>query len=359
MLRVLITDANSKHCLPLQRHIREALPEVELIGHDKNFYPLCNHYGYLHGLIRRQPLEEVIARQGFDMIIPVGGESVTTVAKYRPELAVLPSPESLEFCFDKSETMGLADRLGVPRPLTEKIFSIEELSRCRIPCPCVIKPVCETEAKGVYYAYNDRERTDHVSGILAKIKKFSHHGILIQEYVAGVGTGFFALYDRGEPKRIFMHQRIREYPITGGVSTAACAYYNDTLKDLGIRLLSELNWHGVAMVEFKYSVQTNKFVIMEINPKFWGSVELALEAGINFGADLIRLYCGERLEYSEEYNRDLHFYWPMDGDIANLFKTRRLRKIKEYFRKGSKTNLGYSRVGDFLKTIRMLQKIVI
>ena len=358
MLRVLITDASTKHCLPLQRYIREALPDVELIGHDTQFYPLCKHYGYLHRIIRHRSLEEVIGGDEFDMVIPVGGRSVATVAKIRPTLAALPSPESLECCFDKSRTMELADRLNVPRPLSEKIFSLDDLSRCQIPYPCVIKPANETEAKGVHYANNEQERGENVSRILTRLRTVPHRGILIQEYVSGVGTGFFALYDRGEPKRVFMHQRIREYPVTGGVSTAACAYYNDTLKELGIRILSGLKWHGVAMVEFKYSMQTDSFVLMEINPKFWGSVELALEAGVNFGADLIRVFRGERLEYSDNYNRNLRFYWPLDGDLANLFKTRRLRGIKEYFMPGAMTNLGHSRVGDFLKTLRMFQKIV-
>ena len=56
------------------------------------------------------------------------------------------------------------------------------------------------------------------------------------------------------------------------------------------------------MVEFKYSDAIEDFVLMEINGKFWGSLELALSAGINFGADLIRLYRGEKLSYSEEYD---------------------------------------------------------
>jgi len=358
MYRVLITNASSKHCIPLQRHIRRELPEVELIGHDTHFYPLCKHYGYLHGLIRRVPLETVVRRQDFDLIIPVGAESVATVARHRPEAAVLPSAESLECCFDKCATLALAQRVGVPVPFSVRVTSPADLAGCPVPYPCVIKPACETEAKGTLYAHNQQQRERCVRRLLSKIGATAGHGVLVQEYIQGAGTGFFALFDRGRPVRVFMHRRLREYPISGGASSAACAYYDDALKEHGLRLLRELQWHGVAMVEFKRQEPAGRYVLMEINPKFWGSLELALEAGVNFGADLIRVARREPMEYNETYNRQLHFYWPLDGDLVHLLRTWQPRLVREYFAPHARTNLGYSRVADALKTVRTLGQLV-
>lgn len=67
-----------------------------------------------------------------------------------------------------------------------------------------------------------------------------------------------------------MHKRMREYPITGGSSTAAESMYDPELRDLGLTLLKALDWHGVAMVEFKKDSRDGKYKLMEINPKFWG-----------------------------------------------------------------------------------------
>jgi predicted ATP-grasp superfamily ATP-dependent carboligase len=358
MFRVLITDASSKHCLPLQRHIRAALPDVELIGHDVHFYPLCKHYGYLHSLIRRTPLDDVLARREFDMVIPVGGHSVAAVARRCPEMAMLPTRESLECCFDKSVTTALAERLDIPTPTTMLIKSLDDLTQCQIPYPCVIKPACEVEVKGVYYAHNKAELDRFASRLLCCGSPALEHGILVQEYVAGTGVGFFALFDRGEPKRIFMHRRIREYPLTGGASTAARAYRNPTLEEYGLRILRQLQWHGPAMVEFKLQEPSRRFVLIEINPKLWGSLELSLEAGVNFGADLIRAFRGESLQYSDQYDRNLEFYWPLDDDLLHLLHTRQIGKIREYWRPNARTNLGYSHTADVLKTIRMLCKLL-
>jgi len=73
-----------------------------------------------------------------------------------------------------------------------------------------------------------------------------------------------------------MHHRLREDPPTGGQSTAARAYFSEQLKEYGLRLLQALRWHGAAMVEFKLDSRSGQFVLMEINGKFWGSLELAL-----------------------------------------------------------------------------------
>ena len=46
-------------------------------------------------------------------------------------------------------------------------------------------------------------------------------------------------------------------------------------------LLDELNWHGVAMVEFKVTEDGTPY-LMEINTRFWGSLQLAIDAGVDF-----------------------------------------------------------------------------
>ncbi len=141
-----------------------------MIGHNCHFYPLCKHYGYLDGLIRRVPLEEVVRRNDFDMIIPVTAQAVATVAAHRPELAALPSAASLECCFDKSATLALAERLDVPAPKTAVIRAADELAGCTIDCPCVVKPVCEVEMKGVFYVRDDAQRRRRVGQLLARAR---------------------------------------------------------------------------------------------------------------------------------------------------------------------------------------------
>jgi predicted ATP-grasp superfamily ATP-dependent carboligase len=213
-----------------------------------------------------------------------------------------------------------------------------------------------TSCKTVSYCTTHAELSTATAWLLTVLRGRAE--VLIQEFIKGAGFGFFALMNHGAPLRVFMHQRIREYPPSGGRSTAARAYYSPRLKDLGLRLLSALKWHGVAMVEFKYSESRADFVLMEINGKFWGSLELGLSAGVNFGADLIRLFRGETLSYSEQYERDWEFYWPLDDDLLTLLKTGDLRRVGDYWKPNAHTNLGQSLRSDLIKSLRLASKIV-
>jgi biotin carboxylase len=357
-MHILITDASYKHSIAIQRYIRRAFAsEVTLSAHDETRSVLPRLYRHLDGYVSGRPLAAILEERRFDMVIPVGARSVRQVAAICPDRAVLPSLQSLDACSDKAATVLLAQRVNVRAPITSVIREVDGPVSDQIGFPCVVKAASETEAKGVRYAHSRVERDVAIRAILSQLPR-PNHGVLVQQYVEGSGHGFFALYDHGVPVRGFMHQRLRELPVTGGASTAARSFYDVRLRDAGMSLLTELSWHGVAMVEFKRDAQSGDFVLMEINGKFWGSSELALAAGVNFGADLVRVFRGEALKYSEAYDRDCHFYWPLDGDVLGLWQTRRLSNVREYARPAAKTNLGQSLPADVVRAARTIRHLL-
>ena len=101
----------------------------------------------------------------------------------------------------------------------------------------------------------------------------------LQEYIEGRGYGFFSLFQDGEPVLCQMHERIWEYPVTGGPSVYARTVCDRRLEELGLRLLRALRWNGVAMVEFRKAAVDGDYRLMEINPRFWGSLDLSIAAG--------------------------------------------------------------------------------
>ena len=357
MFQALVTDASYKHAVALARHAKQAIPNLRIVGHDPVHGVLAGFHRCYDAILTGMPLESALRDGTFDMVIPVGASSVLTVAAECPELAVLPAREELEVSYDKLRTVELANKLEVPAPQTWLVRRAEESANLPVSFPCVVKASREgTGCKAVSYCTNHAELSGAIAQLLVILRGRAE--VLIQEFIKGSGFGFFALMNHGAPVRVFMHQRIREYPPSGGRSTAARAYYSSRLKDLGIRLLSALKWHGVAMVEFKYSEPRADFVLMEINGKFWGSLELGLSAGVNFGADLIRLFRGEALSYSEKYERDWEFYWPLDDDLLTLLKTGSLRRIADYWKPNAHTNLGQSVRSDVIKSLRLASKIV-
>jgi predicted ATP-grasp superfamily ATP-dependent carboligase len=106
-----------------------------------------------------------------------------------------------------------------------------------------------------------------------------------------------------------MWKEIRSIPASGGISTYSESIYDPKVKEYGLKLLDALQWHGVANIEFKLDKKDKQFKLMEINPKFWASVEVASQSGIDFPYLLCQMANGVQLEYSEEYDRNVKFHW--------------------------------------------------
>ncbi len=118
--------------------------------------------------------------------------------------------------------------------------------------------------------------------LLQEREDLREHPILLQEFIPGRGAGIFALYHHGEPLSFFAHRRLREKPPSGGVSV----WSESCQPDPGIQaqakaILDRVQWHGVAMIEFRVD-DNGKAWLMEVNTRFWGSLQLAIDAGFDF-----------------------------------------------------------------------------
>lgn len=358
LYRVLVTDANFKHSIALGRYIKADVSDVHLTGLYSSGVPFARYYKCFDECVNFPSLREALEARKFDMVIPVGSKAVLEASDVCPHLAILPSAEQLRTAFDKSLTAKFAEECGVPIPLTQHVRELGDLDARTLTFPCVVKASHEqSPTKEVRYCGNLEEVRVAIRTMLDDL---SPHGIgvLVQEYIAGTGHGYFALMDHGLPVQSFMHKRLREFPTTGGPSSAAGAFESPRLRELGLRLLTRLSWNGVAMVEFKYDQARADFILMEINGKFWGSLELALAAGVNFGADLIALRRQEARPASV-WDPNLKFYWPLDGDLRSLWGSGLLfTGLREYFDKNARTNLGQSFRADFVKSLRLLRDLV-
>jgi predicted ATP-grasp superfamily ATP-dependent carboligase len=83
-------------------------------------------------------------------------------------------------------------------------------------------------------------------------------------------------------------------------------------------ILDHIAWHGVAMVEFKVSADGTPY-LMEINGRFWGSLQLAIDAGVDFPWMLYQLATGQTVDPVDRYVTGVRSRWLM-GDLVRLCK---------------------------------------
>jgi predicted ATP-grasp superfamily ATP-dependent carboligase len=147
---------------------------------------------------------------------------------------------------------------------------------------------------------------------------------MIQECVTGHGQGIFALYNNGVPLAFFAHRRLREKPPGGGVSVLSESVSVDpVLCSYARSLLNKAGWHGIAMVEFKVATDGTPY-LMEINTRFWGSLQLAIDAGVDFPFMLYQLTSGIQPTAVGKYRTGIRLRWLL-GDIDSLYLTLRDR----------------------------------
>jgi predicted ATP-grasp superfamily ATP-dependent carboligase len=146
----------------------------------------------------------------------------------------------------------------------------------------------ERSKHGVRHAADHHQLAEALATLPA-----SAYPLILQQRIVGPGTGIFLLVWDGKVRATFAHRRLREKPPAGGVSVYRESIAADpTLVESSRRLLARLGWQGVAMVEYKIDAATGTPYLMEINGRFWGSLQLAIDAGVDFPRLLMEVSAG-------------------------------------------------------------------
>jgi predicted ATP-grasp superfamily ATP-dependent carboligase len=278
-----------------------------------------------------------LSRTSYQMLLPMEDETLNLISRYHTEftrLTYLPivSFEKLSFAQRKDKILQMAEKHGIPIPRTWYIDDISQLKKLKniLPYPIVIKPTISSGAVGI--CYSDKPG-DLMEKYLSVHQRFPYP--LIQELIPIEGPGYgasFLVDERGKLRASFVHKRLREYPVTGGASTLRESVRRDDIRDMAQVLLNALNWFGVVMVEFKVDPRDNIPKLMEVNPRFWGSLSLAVEAGVNFPYLLYRMSRGETFKPVEHYRIGKKCRWLLPGDILHfIHNPKRGSLLPEFF----------------------------
>lgn len=227
-------------------------------------------------------------------LLPIADYDIYTVTKYADQYIdhlELPIVDwsTFKMVWDREQLLEVASRLNIDIPETKRLSTWDRWSE-----PSIIKSrysILESDGR---LSYPGVKFVDINSDIkIEPVQNEMNHEPLVQRYI-GEGTefGFFAIANHGEPIATFQHRRIRSTNYFGGASAYRTAVRDPKLASLGKALLSELEWHGPAMVEFRRNDTTGEYKLMEINPRFWGSLALPIAASVDFPWIYYQLSCG-------------------------------------------------------------------
>lgn len=327
-MKVLVTDGDSRAALAITRSLGSKGHVIHVASASPTSISSCSKYCSEHSSYPDpnvdqeaflEAIQSLLLSHDIDVLIPVTDSCVLPIVKHRSLFepgCILPLPDwtAIDRAADKNYITNLANRLGVATPRSVTLSDSESMPGGELPFsfPVVIKPYRSrirvggfVRSTSVSYA-SDRIELDRELEELPA----AAYPVLVQERIPGPGIGVFYCFNNGEPVATFAHRRLREKPPSGGVSVLRESVApHPGAAEFGLRLLRELKWHGVAMVEFKLDERDNTPKLMEINGRFWGSLQLAIDSGVDFPDILLRIADGDDVPRCVNYKLGVRSRW--------------------------------------------------
>lgn len=342
-LTVLVTDGDQRSTLATVRSLGRKGHRVFVAAAGQNSLAAASRYcaGELvvpnplrNGDAFVAELERAVSAIGADVLLPVTESSLLAVLPARDRFsAALPFPSADRFAAicDKALVLESARAQGIAVPLQQRLESAGDIATTwEGRYPVVLKP----SRSVVFRSAAARAKTQvtyaaDAASLDAALRAMDpgDFPVLLQQRIEGPGTAISVLIWDGELRAAFAHRRIREQPPSGGVSVLRESIPLD--RDLlarSVALLREFDWNGVAMVEFKVDAATGTPYLMEINGRLWGSLQLAIDAGVDFPDLLVRAARGEHTAPVTDYQVGVKTRWEW-GDLGHLHA--RLRRTPE------------------------------
>ncbi len=255
-----------------------------------------------------------------DMIMPTGEDLMIELSNNRQKyqcLLAFPAYQVLNHAFDKKCILEDAEKLGIPCP--ETIFPkntddlLHELDELKFPL--VIKPIRGLGGSGLSFVDSGK---DVITTYEKTINKFGQ--VMIQEKIPNIERYSVACIMNFDHclRKFCVLKVVRRYPVNTGPATTVESVDRPDLVAMADTLLQSINFSGVAEVEFVIDLRDNTPKLMEINPRFWGSLQGAISAGVDFPFLLYKLFQEGDLDKDNHYKTGVRTRNAIANDYRQL-----------------------------------------
>ena len=242
-----------------------------------------------------------------DLVMPIDENIIIELAKnrsnYKCSLA-FPEYPILELALNKKMLIDRAEELNIPCPRT---MFVQDIFGCReildtITFPVVVKPVRSAGGIGISFVDSGTQMEETVE---KSIQQFGP--VLIQEkipYRERYSVGILMNMDH-DMRRCCVLRALRTFPVNTGPATVVESVSRPDMVNFGNALLQSMNFYGIAEIEFVIDQRDGTPKLMEINPRIWGSIQGAINAGVDFPYALYSLFRDGDIDQNLTYQKGI------------------------------------------------------
>ena len=344
-MSALVTNAKNRIAYNIVRSLgKKGIPVYtsDFVSSSMSFFSRYSKGHFLYPSPYRKQEDFIVSliqnckRLKTDVLIPVFEESFL-IAKHKEKIencvrVVLPDYEQILFAHNKDRWEPLARRLGIPVPETFPIADLQSGKRCLsdLNYPVLMKPKQGGGAWAITQANSERE-------LQILLAKATNEGLpwerfFCQEKISGETHCVAMLFNHGEMRAKVAYRQLRDYPVTGGQATLRVSIRSEAAEGHLQRLLEEMNWHGVCQADFIVDERTREPYLIDINPRFWGSLTQAIASGVDFPYLLYRIAVNGDVEPQTAFKTGVATRW-IGGDLRGFLPLLRMSRFKAKFAK--------------------------
>jgi biotin carboxylase len=268
-----------------------------------------------------------------DVLMPLGGLAAVSarLEEFERETSVLAAAaDAHEALRDKSKVYALCEQLKIAYPRV--LGTDPETLRADWPeadgdLPrVVLKPRQDKGAgRGLVFLHDPEGLTE----LWQKLTE-QHGQLVATEFIAGPVDGQYAvqlLFDRdSDLVEFFVLRKLRQWPRGSGITVEATSSHELELVSQVLPLFRQLEWRGPVEVELKRDARTGRVCVLEINPRFSGTVAFPLSAGVDLAGSMLEASLGRSTPrpLRPYYAAGLHYWNPLPyfrsvlGDLSRM-----------------------------------------
>jgi len=182
--------------------------------------------------------------------------------------------------------------------------------------------------KNVILAWNNKDVNSFISNFSKNEKEECE--FILQQYISGdiFDVGGFGI--EGEIYCAIPQRRTVTLPLRGGVAAVNDIYDDQELIEIASTIINKAKWTGPFQAEFRHDPKSNKYYLLEINAKMWGSTPLSLKSNSNLLEIALNTAVGHKVEKNLNYKNELRYRWICSQELRAI-SMGSIMDLKDFF----------------------------